>query len=133
MTPILPPGKAKALGLAKSATPDQIIQEMYRRMAAGDRSVVPKVKGPMTSDYWKKDGDRWIREHVGWRRGLCDPCLVSGGPVSAGAPLLPRRTTEVLYEGESVEDTIEDCWDEAEAARVLERRWKLFLLPFRLS
>ena len=45
--------------------------------------------------------------------------------MSAGYTLLPRRTTELLYEEEKdgVPETLEDTWMEADAHRTMEKQW----------
>ena len=45
--------------------------------------------------------------------------------MSAGYTLLPRRTTELVYEGEEdgAPETMEDTWLDADSHRTMEKRW----------
>ena len=81
-----------------------------------------KMEDPV--DYWIRSGDTWIREHVNWRQALCDPMILAGGPLAAGASLLPRRTTTACYEDEEDAEQIEDEWDSDMPVRLLDKRWK---------
>ena len=61
---------------------------------------------------------------MNWRQALCDPLILAGGPVAAGASLLPRRTTTARYEDEEDAEQIEDEWDSDTPVRLLDKRWK---------
>ena len=119
--------KAKALGLPSTSSPEAIIAEMARRMDKGDYTVAPRTQLPLNADYWLRDGAEWVRVHNSCRRSLCDPYLVSGGPIATGITLLPERRTEVTYQGEDGQpdgtETILDDWTSEEAPRVLDRAW----------
>ena len=43
--------------------------------------------------------------------------------MAAGRTLLPRRTTEVKYDGEEDTEILEDEWDAEEGATQLDRKW----------
>ena len=115
----------KALGMPRAATPQDLIKEAERQHRSRNYTVkLPMAESPPALDHWIKRKDTWVRVHQRQRLALCSPMLVEGGPVAAGYTLLPRRTTEVRYEGSDDTEVIEDDWrNPNDAHRPLEKRW----------
>ena len=67
----------KKLGLAATATQQEVILELDRRRTAGEPTVKITAK-KLPEDRWIRDQDKWIREHNLPRLALCDPFMVSG-------------------------------------------------------